>query len=129
MKYTLTLLCFVVLYGAVPAKAQKAYDVIRYQTIINGSPATLQLADGYLLASKVTIYSKSGNQVFSPSAGEADAQGNLRFDLAMGTGRFKNNKLSWLTLKKMNIPEYASLIKAIYWDGKVQKTVIFKQVN
>jgi len=130
MKNSLTLVgIFIILCCAAPAKAQKAYDIITFKTRIYGNPATLQLADGYLLASKVTVQSKSGYQVFTPSAAEADAQGDLRFDVATGTGKFKNIKGSWICLKKMNSPDYSSSIKAVYWDGKVQKTVVFKQVK
>ena len=130
MKHTLRLLCLVItLCCAVPAKAQKAYTTITYRTSIDGNQATLQLTDGYLLASKVTIRSKFGNQVFSPAADEADAQGDFKLDASRGTGKFKHNSGSWLTLKKMNGPDYPTQIKAVYWDGKVQKTVIFKQMN
>ncbi|GAA4328826.1 hypothetical protein GCM10023149_33020 [Mucilaginibacter gynuensis] len=62
--------------------------MISYKTTIAGKATTLQLADGYLLASKVKILSKLGNQEFSPSADEPDAKGDLRFDPVNS----KNNK-------------------------------------
>lgn len=128
MKNTLTILSLLIAlcYGT-SVQAQKAYDIIRYKAIVYGNQTTLQLADGYLLASTVIIRSKFGDQVFSPSSVEPDAQGDLRFDAAKSTGRFKNNKRSWITLKKLNGQEYPSRIKAVYWDGKVQKAVVFNQ--
>ncbi len=112
-----------------PAQAQKAYDLIKYQATVYGNKATLQLADGYILASKVTIHSKYGDQVFSPSADEPDVQGDLRFDAVKATGRFRNNKGSWLLLKKFNGTEYPSKLSAVYWDGKVQKVITFRQLK
>lgn len=128
MKNTLLILSLLITLGCTTsAKAQKAYDMISYKSIIYGSQATLQLADGYLLASKVTIRSKFGDQVFAPSANEPDARGDLRFASVKSNGRYKDNTGSWLTLKKLNDPEYPAQIKAVYWDGKMQKSVTFKQ--
>ena len=128
MKKAFSLFMFLILMcGIKSAQAQKAYDFITYRTIIYGDQTTLQLADGYLLASKITIRSKIGNQEFAPSAAEADDQGDLRFDAVKGTGRYKENKGSWLTVKNLNGAEYPSMLKAIYWDGKMQKTFIFKR--
>lgn len=109
------------------AQAQKAYDISNYKATIYGNPTSLQLADGYLLASKVTIRSQQGNQVFAPSAAEPDARGELRFDPVKATGRYKNNRGSWLMLKKLNATDYPAQLKAVYWDGKVQTAVVFKQ--
>ena len=130
MKNTLIVLSLLITLGCTTAaRAQKAYDIISYQSMIYGNQATLQLADGYLLASKITIRSKFGNQVFAPSANEPDARGDFRFDPVKPTGRYKNNAGSWLTLKKFNDAKYPLQIKAVYWDGKIQKAVIFKQQN
>lgn len=127
MKNTLIIFSlFISLYCSTSAQAQKAYDVINYKAIVYGNQTTLQLTDGYLLASKVIIRSKLGDQVYSPSANEPDARGDLRFDAIKSTGRYKDNKGSWITLKKLNEPDYPSQIKAVYWDGKVQKIVVFK---
>src|SRR5207244_4279733 len=101
-------LLLIPLFYTTSVKAQKAYDMISYKAIIYGNQAKLQLADGYLLASKVTISSNFGDQVFSPSAAEPDARGDLRFDVVEATGRFKNSKGSWLKLKKMNRAAYPS---------------------
>ncbi|RZJ87705.1 MAG: hypothetical protein EOO20_15430 [Chryseobacterium sp.] len=128
MKKAFSLFMFLILMSGIKsAKAQKAYDFITYRTTIYGDQTTLQLADGYLLASKITIRSKIGNQEFEPSSAEADDQGDLRFDAVKGTGRYKENKGSWLTVKNLNGAEYPSMLKAIYWDGKMQKTFIFKR--
>lgn len=116
------------LCGTTSARAQKAYDIIHYQATVYGSVTTLELADGYLLASKVIMRSKFGNQVFSPSADEPDARGDLHFEPVKSTGRYKNNKGSWLTLKQLNVAQYPSRILAVYWDGKVQKTFVFKKL-
>ncbi|WP_457132153.1 hypothetical protein [Mucilaginibacter sp. UYNi724] len=112
-----------------PASAQKAYDLIKYQASVYGNKTTLQLADGYLLASKVTIHSKFGDQVFSPQANEPDNQGNLQLSFVKGGGRLKDNKGSWMLLKNLNGPEYPLQISAVYWDGKMKKAVVFKQQN
>lgn len=121
------LLLFTLVSAGNSARAQKAYDILSYKATIKGNQATLQLADGYLLASKLIIRSKFGEQVFAPSADEQDAQGDLRFDAVKGIGKYKDNKGSWLTLKKIAGPKYPAQLQAIYWDGKVQKTFIFKQ--
>jgi hypothetical protein len=118
---------FLILSYTLPAKAQKAYDMITYQGTIYGSKAILQLAEGYLLASKLSMSSKLGKQEFSPSAGEPDARGDLRFDAAKATGRFKDNKGSWILIKKIGGAEYPSRIMAAYWDGKIQKIFVFNQ--
>jgi hypothetical protein len=117
-----------ILYGLSSAnlsQAQKAYDLIKYQASIYGNKTTLQLADGYLLASKVTIHSRFGDQIFLPSADGPDTQGTLRFDAVKSAGRYKSNAGSWLTLKGLNKSTYPTQIKAIYWNGKVQKIIIF----
>jgi hypothetical protein len=126
MKNTLIILNLLIALCINSAKAQKAYDIITYKTNIYGNQAILQLADGYLLASKVIIHSKFGNQEFAPSADEPDTKGDLRFDAIKGYGRFKDNKGSWLMLKKINGQVYPKQIKAVYWDGKMQKNVFFK---
>jgi hypothetical protein len=117
----------ILMFYTTSVKAQKAYAMISYKAIIYGSQANLQLADGYILASKVTIFSKLGNQVFSPSASEPDSRGNLRFDVVEATGRLKNNKGSWLKLEKINGSAYPLQIKSVYWDSKVQKNIVFKK--
>ena len=126
MKNTLVILSLLIsLCCTTSAKAQKAYEIITYKATVYGRPATLQLADGYLLASKVIIRSKFGDQVYTPSAD--DAQGDLRFDVVKATGRYKDSKGSWLTLKKLDGPDYPSQLKAVYWDGKMQKVIVFKR--
>jgi hypothetical protein len=128
VKNTLTILgLLLTLFCTLPAKAQKAYDMILYQGTIYGNQAVLKLADGYLLASKLSMSSKLDKQEFSPSAGEPDARGDLRFDAAKATGRFKDNKGSWILIKKIGGAEYPSRIMAVYWDGKMQKTFVFNQ--
>ena len=109
------------------AKAQKAYDRIIYKAVIYGNPTTLQLADGYLLASKVTIRSKYGDQVFTTANNAPDNQGDLKFDIAKSTGKYKKSAGSWLTIKGVDVPEYPSRLKAVYWDGKVLKSFVFKK--
>jgi hypothetical protein len=109
------------------AQAQKAYDVISYKAVLQGSTTSLQLADGYLLGSKVTIRSKYGNQVFVPSANEPDRNGKLRFDPVKGTGKHKSKIGSWLIISGLNGVDYPIHIKAVYWDGKIQTPIIFKQ--
>lgn len=118
---------FVLIYGISSAQAQMAYDNITYKTTIYGDRTTLQLADGYLLASKITIHSKFGDQVFASTANEPDDQGDLRFDAVKGTGSYKDNKGSWLMLKKLTGQQYSSQIKAIYWDGKMKNMLVFKK--
>lgn len=126
MKNPLTLICLLFyLCSAKPVIAQKAYDVIRYEALIYGRKTTLLLADGYLLASKISIHSNYGDEVFSPDSNEPDSQGYLRFIPVKGTGRYKNNEGSWVILKGLNSPEYPSKIKAVYWDGKMRITVGF----
>ena len=128
MKKAFSLFMFMILiFGIKSAQAQKAYDNITYKTTIYGNRTTLQLADGYLLASKITIHSKFGDQVFACSANEPDDQGDLRFDAVKGTGKYKDNKGSWLTLKKLAGQQYPSQIKAVYWDGKMQSVMVFKK--
>jgi len=128
VKKTLTTLSLLLtLFCILPAKAQKAYDMITYQATFYGNKAVLKLAGGYLLASKLSIRSKLGTQEFLPPGGEPDARGDLRFDAAQATGRFKDNKGSWVLIKKIDGPEYPSRIMAIYWDGKMQKTFVFHQ--
>jgi hypothetical protein len=127
MKHTLIILNLLIALCINSAKAQKAYDIITYKTNIYGDQAILQLADGYLLASKVIIRSEFGNQEFAPSTDEPDTSGDLRFDAIKGNGRFKHNKGSWLTLKKINGADYPKQIKAVYWDGKMQKKVLFNR--
>ena len=130
MKYLSTIFGLLILLCCTkPVQAQKAYDLISYQTTIYGNKMSLQLADGYLLASKVTIHSRSGDQVFSPSQGEPDAGGDLRFDPVKSTGRFKANKGSWLILKKLNGPVYPAQLGAVYWNGKTQQTIVLLKVD
>jgi hypothetical protein len=109
------------------AEAQKAYDILSYNANIYGSKTKLELADGYLLASKITIQSREGNQVFAANANEPDKKGDLKFDPIKSTGRYKNIKGSWLMLNGINLINYPRKIIAIYWDGKMQKTVVFKR--
>ncbi|TCD11008.1 hypothetical protein EZ449_05775 [Pedobacter frigidisoli] len=125
----LILILLVTLVCKNPARAKKSYDLISYKSIIDGSQATLKLAYGYLLASKITIRTKVGEQVFTPLANEPDLHGELRFERAKSTRKHMGNSGSWLTLKKLNDAEYPSQIKAVYRDGKVQKVVVFKQQN
>jgi hypothetical protein len=130
MKNTLIMLSLLfTLSCTTVVKAQKAYDIIIYKTIIYGNKATLQLAEGYLLASKVIIRSNFGNKEFAPLTNEPDAYDQLRFDAVTATGRFKGIKGSWITLGKLNGPGYPSQIKGLYWDGKMRKVVVFKQQN
>jgi hypothetical protein len=109
-----------------PVFAQKAYDVIRYKAMISGHTATLELADGYLLASKVIIRSANGNLVFTSMADAADEKGNLRLDQVSGSGRINNFAQSWLVLEGLNGHGYPPVIKATSWNGKMQRTVVFK---
>ena len=130
MKNTLIVLSLLITLGCTTAaKAQKAYDIISYKSIIYGNRATLQLADGYLLASRITIRSKFGKQVLAPLTSEPDVHGDLRFDLVESTSRYKNNFIPWLTLKSLNDAEYPLKIKAVYRDGKTQTVVVFTQQN
>jgi hypothetical protein len=130
MKNAFTVICLLITLCCITsARAQKAYDFIKYQGTIDGNKTTLQLADGYLLASKLTIYSKFEDQVFSPLTDEPDIRGDWRFDAVKLTGSHKNNGGTWLILKGLNKPEYPSQIMAIYRDGKVQKKVFFKRRN
>lgn len=108
------------------AQAQKAYDNVIYKTKIYGNLAVLTLADGYLPASKVVIYSKQGNRVFMPDVAEPDRKGELRFNATKGTGSYKDNKGSWLVLTGLSGSDVPSRIKAIYWDGKTRKSFVFK---
>jgi hypothetical protein len=117
----MTLCCY-----TIPAKAQKAYEILNYIAIIDGHQATLQLADGYLLASKVTIRYKLGGQVFSPSLNELDAQGDLRFDAITEAKKYKDKMGSWIILKNLDEPHNSAQIKAVYWNGQVQKVIVFK---
>lgn len=108
------------------AHAQKAYDNVVYKTKIYGNSAVLTLADGYLPASKMVIYSKKGNQVFMPDAAEPDRKGELRFNAVKGTGSYKDNKGSWLIVTGLSESDLPPSIKAIYWDGKTRKSVVFR---
>lgn len=111
------------------AQAQKAYELIRYKGSIQGNRTTLLLADGYLPASKVTIYSKHGNQLFSPSTDGPDSQGELRFNAAASNKGNKKSAGSWLVLKGLDKYPYPSQIRAVYWDTKVRRAVVLRQVN
>jgi hypothetical protein len=108
------------------AYGQKAYDHVTYRATIYGNAAVLILADGYLLASKLTIHSKLGNQAFTPNANEADKNGNLQFNAVKSSGRFKNNKGPWFIISGLDQPNFPVQIKAIYWDGKIRKAVVFR---
>jgi hypothetical protein len=109
-----------------PVFAQKAYDVIRYKAIISGQTAQLELADGYLLASKVTIRSANGNLMFTSTADAPDEKGKLRLDQVSGSGRNNNVPQSWLVLEGLSGHGYPPVIKATYWNGKMQRTIAFK---
>lgn len=108
------------------AHAQKAFDNVTYKAKINGNSALLALADGYLPASRIIIYSKQGNQVFTPDTAEPDRNGELQFNAVKGTRSYKNNRGSWLIVKGLSGSDLPSQIKAIYWDGKTRKNVVFK---
>jgi hypothetical protein len=109
------------------AQAQKAYDLISYKAVLHGSTASLQLADGYLFGSTMTMRSKYGNQIFTASANEPDENGKLRFDPVKGTGKHIVKTGSWLIISGFNGVDYPLHIKAIYWDGKMRIPIIFKQ--
>ena len=50
--------CLLILIGLtlpMQAQAQKAYDILAYRADMYGNQAKLELADGYLLASKITM--------------------------------------------------------------------------
>jgi hypothetical protein len=107
--------------------AQKAYDIISYKAKVYGSPAKLAIADGYLLASKIIIYSSYGTQTFAPNANDPDIKGELRFEPVKGTGRYKDNSGSWLTLKGLNSSDYPYKLNAVFWDGKMLKQITFRR--
>lgn len=97
-KYFICLLIIVGLCFGLQAHAQKAYDIISYKVDIYGSPGKLEVADGYLLASKVTIHSSYGDQIFAADANEPNDKGELKFHPEKGTGRYKNITGSWLRI-------------------------------
>jgi hypothetical protein len=107
--------------------AQKAYEIISYKAKVYGSPAKLAIADGYLLASKIIIYSSYGTQTFAPNANDPDTKGELRFEPVKGTGRYKDNSGSWLTLKGLNSSDYPYKLNAVFWDGKMLKQITFRR--
>jgi hypothetical protein len=109
-----------------PVFAQKAYDVIRYKAMISGHTAILELADGYLLASKVIIGSTNGNRKFASTADVPDEQGKLRLDQVNESGKNNNVTQSWLVLEGLSGHGYPPVIKATYWSGKMQRTIAFK---
>ncbi|MCJ8211341.1 hypothetical protein MUY27_16605 [Mucilaginibacter sp. RS28] len=114
---------------AFPAHAQKAYDVFTYKAMISGTIARLELADGYLLASKVTLHSRSGDKIYAPTANEPNAAGELKFDLVKGTGHYKDDKGSWLLLKGLKPEGNSNKISAVFWNRKMQKAIVFREVN
>jgi hypothetical protein len=111
------------------AQAQKAYELIRYQGSIDGNKTTLLLADGYLPASKITIHSKSGDRVFSPSADGPDSLGQLRFEVVRPVKKYKNSAGPWLILKGLDKPTYPFQLEALYRDGKEKRTLVLKRPN
>jgi hypothetical protein len=112
---------------AIQAQAQKAYDILAYRADGYGTHTKLELADGYLLASKITIHTRYGDQVFVANANEPDKKGDLKFDPINSTGRYKSIKGSWVLLTGLNLNDKPSKIVAIYWDGKVQEKFVFKR--
>ena len=82
------------------AQAQKAYDILAYRADMYGNQAKLELADGYLLASKITIQSRYGDQVFVANANEPNKKGDLKFNPIKSTGRYKSIKGSWVMLNE-----------------------------
>ena len=122
--------CLLILLGSslvMQAHAQKAYDILSYSANIYGSQIRLELCDGYLLASKITINSRYGDQVFVANDNEPNKKGDLRFDRIKSTGRYKAIKGSWVTLNGLYLTDHSSKINAIYWDGKIQKRIVFKR--
>ncbi|WP_374951047.1 hypothetical protein [Mucilaginibacter sp.] len=109
------------------AHAQKAYDIIFYRANIYGDRTKLELADGYLIASKVTIHSQYGDQVFAANANEPNDKGDLKFDPEKGTGRYKDMTGSWIILNRSPSTNHPNKINAIYWDGKMQRKIVFKR--
>lgn len=109
------------------AHAQKAYDVFAYKATVGGSVVKLELAEGYLLASKVTFHSRFGDQVYAPNENEPNAAGDLKLDLVKGTGCYKGDTGSWLLLKGLRLASNAKKISAVFWNGKIQKPIIFRQ--
>lgn len=122
--------CLLILVGLslpMQAQAQKAYDILAYRADMYGNQAKLELADGYLLASNITIHSRYGDQVFVANANEPNKKGDLKFNQIKSTGRYKSIKGSWVMLNGVNLDAPPSKIKAIYWDGKMHEKILFKR--
>ena len=122
--------CLLILLGSslvMQAHAQKAYDILSYSANIYGSQIRLELCDGYLLASKITINSRYGDQVFVANANEPNKKGDLKFNPIKSTGRYKSIKGSWVMLNGVFFNARPSKIKAIYWDGKMHEKIVFKR--
>ncbi|PST83683.1 hypothetical protein C7T94_14220 [Pedobacter yulinensis] len=87
----------------------------------------MTLADGYLLASKIVIHSKQGDQLFLPADIEVDENGKLRFDAVQDAVRHRTKEVATITLSGLDEHQVLPTVGAIYWDGKAKRSIIFKK--
>ncbi|WP_129714824.1 hypothetical protein [Pedobacter sp. SYP-B3415] len=117
------------LFGGSQVLAQKAYDTIHYLGRVEGYRAQLELADGYLLASRITFNTKRGIRVFKAMAHEADKQGKLRFVETKPRQGGGEKTALWVELRNLDADRYSPKISAVYWNGTKLIPLVFSAYN
>lgn len=109
--------------------AQKAYEMVEYNSTVNGMVVKLSLADGYLVASKITLISKNKKaSIFNPENGVADNNGKLKF--IPYTAPLKPTKAHFILSGLQDSFSIIPLtISGKYNDGNKQYSLIFKKKN
>lgn len=115
--------------SAIISFAQKAYETVEYTGTANGMMVKLSLADGYLVASKITLITKNNNaKIFIAKNGVADTSGRLKF--IHYTAPLKPSKPYFLLSGLQDSFNLVPLtISGKYYDGKNQYPIILKKKN
>lgn len=103
--------------------AQKAYEVVVYRGVVNTQTVRLELADGYLAASKISIKGTK-NIIFIPESGSLTEDGRLKFvsEHKHSTAYFIIDNLS------ENYERLPIVINGIYCDKDKKIKVRFRRI-
>lgn len=129
MKLRKILILTLFMISPITSFAQKAYEMVEYNSTVNGMVVKLSLADGYLVASKITLISKNKKaSIFNPENGVADNNGKLKF--IPYTAPLKPAKpYFFLSGLRDSFGVIPLTISGKYYDGNKQYSLIFKKKN
>ena len=96
--------------------AQKAYEMVEYNGTINGMTVKLSLADGYLVASKITFVSKK-SKLFYPENGFINSAKQIKFAPNANTNELDKEYFILLNPKN-DFDKIPQQISCKFWDGK-----------